>query len=74
MLLLVVVFFLFCWLPIQIFNLVIWLRPEWLDVETESQLTWYIVLYLGSHWLAMVSNFRNPVLFHDLIWSQLMLW
>lgn len=61
MLVMIVIVFIVCWLPLQLFIMVVWLHPP--SVHNASAYTFYIVSYLLCHWLAMAHSFINPFIY-----------
>ncbi|XP_077991047.1 neuromedin-K receptor-like [Glandiceps talaboti] len=60
MLFIVVLAFGLCWMPLDTFNFVVTLYPEYLTYYYRD----YVVpIFLTSHWLAMANSFLNPVLY-----------
>ncbi|CAG2171301.1 unnamed protein product, partial [Oppiella nova] len=50
----VVVMFAICWLPIQIFGLLVWFYPSWiLNAETTLQYYTFVGMYFFCHWISM---------------------
>jgi len=63
MLVVVVVLFAVCWLPLHAFMLVIDFHPELTDYKSTAQKRFCIALYYCVHWLAMSNSFVNPVIY-----------
>ncbi|XP_076459929.1 QRFP-like peptide receptor isoform X2 [Babylonia areolata] len=63
MLVLVVVMFGACWLPLHTFFLVIDFNPELLMYRSLEQERFFVALYYSVHWLAMSNSFANPVIY-----------
>ncbi|XP_077979646.1 QRFP-like peptide receptor [Glandiceps talaboti] len=61
MLLIVVLAFALCWLPLQLFVIVTTLDTQYLDNTTSHKTT--ITVYLTFHWLAMANSFMNPIIY-----------
>ncbi|XP_002730923.1 QRFP-like peptide receptor [Saccoglossus kowalevskii] len=61
MLVVVVSAFAFCWLPLNLFNIITMANTEYLDNTDYHQTT--VTLYLFSHWLAMSNSFLNPIIY-----------
>ncbi|CAG2172044.1 unnamed protein product [Oppiella nova] len=61
MLMLIVVMFAICWLPIQLFGLIVWFHP--ISLDTDLQYNLYVGLYFASHWLSMSHSFINPLIY-----------
>ncbi|CAG2104871.1 unnamed protein product [Medioppia subpectinata] len=49
----IVFLFALCWLPIHIFNLLVWFYPDITKVQTKLQYRTYIWSYLACHFLSM---------------------
>ncbi len=63
MLLLLVSVFLICWLPIQIFDLIIWCFPELRDSKSKTHYYVYFGLYFSCHLLSQFNTFMNPIIY-----------
>jgi len=63
MLVVVVVLFGVCWLPLHAFMLVIDFNPQLTDYKTAAQKRFFIALYYCVHWLAMSNSFVNPIIY-----------
>jgi hypothetical protein len=63
MLLTLVTVFLVCWLPIQIFNLTIWLFQDLRNPDTYFQYYLYFGLYFTFHLLSQFHTFLNPFIY-----------
>jgi len=63
MLVVVVVLFGVCWLPLHAFMLVIDFNPQLTDYKTPAQKRFFIALYYCVHWLAMSNSFVNPIIY-----------
>lgn len=65
MLVIVVVMFGICWLPLHAFSLVMDAHPEILANANgdQNQLRLLTGLYLSAHWLAMSNSFANPIIY-----------
>lgn len=59
MLVIVVVMFGICWLPLHLFNLMGDFTEVFKDVPHQQKLA----LFLGAHWLAMSNSFANPIIY-----------
>jgi hypothetical protein len=53
MMAIVVILFILCWTPIQVFNIVIWLYSDSLITQTKNEMDLYVGSFFVSHWLAM---------------------
>ncbi|KAK3577996.1 hypothetical protein CHS0354_037379 [Potamilus streckersoni] len=63
MLVIVVVMFGVCWLPIHIFFLVLDFFPEVHIYKSEADENFLIGVYISVHWLAMSNSFANPIIY-----------
>ncbi|KAH9494428.1 Tachykinin-like peptides receptor 99D, partial [Bulinus truncatus] len=63
MLVLVVIMFGLCWLPLHTFFLVIDFNPHLLDNQTETQERLFTVIFYSAFWLAMSNSCANPVIY-----------
>ncbi|XP_005110250.2 neuropeptide FF receptor 1, partial [Aplysia californica] len=63
MLVLVVIMFGVCWLPLHTFFLVIDFNPELMMNQSESQQRISTVLFYSAFWLAMSNSCANPVIY-----------
>lgn len=61
MLITIVIVFIVCWLPLQLFVIVLWFYSPSVS-NAHSYLT-YITFYFLSHWLAMAHSFLNPFIY-----------
>lgn len=62
MLVVVVLLFLVCWLPIHTYNLVIWFTPP--KVNSMAVYMQVVIGYFIVHWLAMAHSFINPFILY----------
>ncbi|XP_077999216.1 prolactin-releasing peptide receptor-like [Glandiceps talaboti] len=72
MLVIVVLAFALCWLPLQLFVVITLLDTKYLDDTSYHKST--ITVYLLCHWLAMANSFMNPIIysFNDEFREELM--
>ena len=63
MLILVVLMFGICWLPLHVFTLVINFDPTLLKYTSVGDEQFYLGVYLSVHWLAMSNSFANPLIY-----------
>ena len=63
MLVVVVLLFGICWLPLHVFILVIDFNPDLVDYDSPQQLQFVTTLYYTVHWLAMSNSFVNPIIY-----------
>lgn len=54
MLVMIVILFCLCWLPIQVFGIVVWLFP--LKLTTSTHYLIYVISYFVCHWLSMAHS------------------
>ncbi|XP_021002527.1 RYamide receptor-like [Parasteatoda tepidariorum] len=59
----VVVLFAVCWLPIQIFSLLIYFSQSSVMPETSSDFVHFITAFFTCHWLSMANSFANPIIY-----------
>ncbi|GIY26625.1 hypothetical protein CEXT_7991 [Caerostris extrusa] len=59
----VVILFAVCWLPIHIFNLLIYFSPNQVMPETDSQFTHFTTAFFTCHWISMANSFANPIIY-----------
>ncbi|GIY85430.1 hypothetical protein CDAR_426051 [Caerostris darwini] len=59
----VVILFAVCWLPIHIFNLLIYFNPNQVMPETDSQFTHFTTAFFTCHWISMANSFANPIIY-----------
>nr|XP_046910431.1 neuropeptide Y receptor type 2-like [Dermatophagoides farinae] len=63
MLTMVVGLFIICWLPIHFFNLLLYFEPSIMNIETEVMYNVYYSSFFVSHFLSMVHNLMNPIVY-----------
>ena len=64
MLVVIVIVFALCWLPLHVFNFAIDIAPYLLDeIKTQEDERLFLGLYYGCHWLAMAHSCANPVIY-----------
>ncbi|XP_021357145.1 prolactin-releasing peptide receptor-like [Mizuhopecten yessoensis] len=63
MLILVVLMFGICWLPLHVFIMVVNFNPEILRYKSADEEHFYLGMYLAIHWLAMSNSFANPFIY-----------
>ncbi len=63
MLLTLVSVFLICWLPIQLFNLIVWSYEELRHPQNSTQYYLYFGLYFSFHLLSQFHTFLNPFIY-----------
>ena len=63
MLVIVVVLFGMCWLPLHTFFLVLDFNPHLMIDQTPEQEKFFVALYYSVHWFAMSNSFVNPIIY-----------
>ncbi|XP_022250305.1 probable G-protein coupled receptor 83 [Limulus polyphemus] len=63
MLLLVLILFSLCWLPIQIFNLLVYFDPEFLIFTNDDEYYKFVGTFFFCHWISMANSFVNPIIY-----------
>ena len=64
MLILIVIMFLVCWLPIQLFILIVDFAPALLQsIKTQQDEPVYLGVFYACHWMAMANSFINPIIY-----------
>lgn len=63
MLLTLVSVFLICWLPIQVFNLIIWCFQDLRSPQSSTHYYLYFGLYFSFHLLSQFHTFLNPFIY-----------
>ena len=64
MLMTIVLLFMLCWLPIQLFILVVDLAPSLVEqIYTLTDEYIYLAVFIMCHWLAMANSFMNPIIY-----------
>ncbi|ESO82289.1 hypothetical protein LOTGIDRAFT_146619, partial [Lottia gigantea] len=63
MLIIIILMFGLCWLPLHTFFLVIDFNPELLNYKTTAQEEMFTAIYYCVHWLAMSNSFANPIIY-----------
>ena len=61
MLVVVVVLFAICWLPLHVFILLLDFQPQLLIIPGAERI--FVVVYYCVHWLAMSNSFMNPIIY-----------
>ncbi|CAG2177408.1 unnamed protein product [Oppiella nova] len=62
MLITIVILFAVCWLPIHIFNIIVWFFPPNINNSRTLYMT-YVFSYFFSHFLSMSHSFINPFVY-----------
>ncbi|CAG2103243.1 unnamed protein product, partial [Medioppia subpectinata] len=62
MLITIVILFAVCWLPIHIFNIIVWFFPPNINKSKTLYMT-YVFSYFFSHFLSMSHSFINPFVY-----------
>jgi hypothetical protein len=63
MLITLVFFFLICWLPIQLFDLIVWCFQELRYPKTYTHYYIFFGLYFSYHILSQFHTFVNPIIY-----------
>ena len=64
MLVVIVIVFALCWLPLHLFNFTIDVAPYLLDqINSKDEEKLYLGLYYACHWLAMAHSCANPLIY-----------
>lgn len=63
MLAVVVTLFVFCWLPLQAYDLLYRFDIDIFDPTTTTGTTLQNSLFFLCHWLAMANSFLNPIIY-----------
>ncbi|XP_054722471.1 RYamide receptor-like [Uloborus diversus] len=59
----VVALFALCWLPIQVFGLLIYFHPDAVMPEKDEDFGSFAAAFLCCHWLSMANSFVNPLIY-----------
>ena len=63
MLVTLVIAFSVCWLPINIFNMLVWLDDSFRITKTRTQYLIFVGSFYICHWLSMAHSFINPFIY-----------
>src|SRR6218665_663029 len=63
MLIAIITAFALCWLPIQIFQLVVYFSPNILDNSSDTKYYTFVGTYFVCHWISMAHSFMNPIIY-----------
>ncbi|UXI23212.1 Extracellular sulfatase SULF-1-like protein [Sarcoptes scabiei] len=63
MLITIIGVFTVCWSPIQIFNILIYFKPNFLHVDSELKYYTFVGSYFFCHWISMAHSFMNPIIY-----------
>jgi len=63
MLVIIVVLFVDCWLPIHVHSFVVYFYPNTFSVDSKMGYMTYVWTYFVCHWLAMAHSFLNPFIY-----------
>ncbi|KAH7637591.1 myokinin receptor-like protein [Dermatophagoides farinae] len=61
MLIMIVIIFVVCWLPIHIHSFIVWFHP--IRFQTYIGYMSYVISFFICHWLAMAHSFLNPFIY-----------
>ncbi|KAH9413990.1 hypothetical protein DERP_012367 [Dermatophagoides pteronyssinus] len=61
MLIMIVLIFVLCWLPIHIHSFIVWFHP--IRFQTYLGYLLYVISFFICHWLAMAHSFLNPFIY-----------
>ncbi|XP_076315750.1 QRFP-like peptide receptor [Tachypleus tridentatus] len=63
MLAVVVLLFAVCWLPIHIFNMLIYFKEDFTVVSSQGEYLAFVVSFFCCHWFSMANSFVNPIIY-----------
>ncbi|XP_075591733.1 orexin receptor type 2-like isoform X1 [Dermatophagoides farinae] len=63
MLIIIIMVFTVCWLPIQLFNILIYFKTNFLHVDSEFKYYAFVGSYFFCHWISMAHSFMNPIIY-----------
>ncbi|XP_075680424.1 orexin receptor type 2-like [Dermatophagoides pteronyssinus] len=63
MLIIIIGVFTICWLPIQLFNILIYFKSNFLRVDSEFKYYAFVGSYFFCHWISMAHSFMNPIIY-----------
>ncbi|XP_076458269.1 prolactin-releasing peptide receptor-like [Babylonia areolata] len=63
MLVVVVVMFALCWLPLHVFILLLDFRPDLMEHDSLEEERFFVGLFYTVHWMAMANSFINPIIY-----------
>nr|XP_046912757.1 RYamide receptor-like [Dermatophagoides farinae] len=55
--------FTICWLPIQLFNILIYFKRNFLHVDSAFKYYAFVGSYFFCHWISMAHSFMNPIIY-----------
>nr|XP_027203941.1 RYamide receptor-like [Dermatophagoides pteronyssinus] len=55
--------FTICWLPIQLFNILIYFKRNFLHVDSSFKYYAFVGSYFFCHWISMAHSFMNPIIY-----------
>ncbi|CAG2101404.1 unnamed protein product [Medioppia subpectinata] len=58
-----VISFAICWMPLQIFNLVLWLFDDLRRLQTRQQYYFYVYSYFSCHFLSIIHSLIDPLIY-----------
>ncbi|CAG2168460.1 unnamed protein product, partial [Oppiella nova] len=59
----IVILFIVFWLPIQLYNLIIWYNPFLIIRALNYNMDAYIALFFVCHWISSAHSFVNPIIY-----------
>ncbi|KFM63567.1 Neuropeptide Y receptor, partial [Stegodyphus mimosarum] len=59
----VVILFAVCWLPIHIFNLLIYFDRSLVMPQSDSDFMNFTAAFFSCHWISMANSFANPIIY-----------
>ncbi|XP_076315542.1 QRFP-like peptide receptor isoform X1 [Tachypleus tridentatus] len=63
MLAVVVLLFAVCWLPIHIFNMLIYFKENFTVVSSQGEYFAFVASFFCCHWFSMANSFVNPIIY-----------
>ena len=63
MLMVVVILFAVCWLPLHLFNIILDFVPQLRNEDQPEASSIVVAVYTTVHWVAMSNSFVNPIIY-----------